>query len=864
MRDLMTPPRRTTLLLSLLAGAVAALGQVAAPPPTATPTPTARATPAPKPTPKPKPKSEKDLPPAYRAWLEEVDALITRAERRVFLELDKDYQRDAFIERFWASRDPYPDTARNEMKEQWEVRLATARQEFGGLKEDRARMLLLNGFPENRTKVACNVVLWPLEIWIYRPSERVREPLVIVFYRSFGNSGPFRIWYPGEGVATLFQAPTPGSNDVDLISEIGNRCMNGDQVAGAIAHIVRQGVLTYSSLMSAAERPAEAPTKEWVATFNAYSTDVPPEARPLPAELSISFPSRRQNRTIVQGLLSVPAGEAGRADLAGHQSYNFLVNGEILRGRRLFDSFRYKFDFPAATVGDKIPLAFERFLRPGDYTLIVRVEDLNGERFFRTERPLNVPTIDGDLPPSLDPETARILEEANAAIDTGDDTIQLVEPRGEMQAGLVRFDTLTTGTQITGVRFALDGKPILTKTRPPYSVELDLGNVPRSRLLRAEALDTAGETLAFDELLINASAHRFAVHLVEPRRGERYVASLRAEARVELPEGAVVERVELFLNETLVATLYQEPFSQPIVLPPGEAPAYVRAVAYLPDGNATEDLVFVNAPDYLEEVEVQFVELYTTVLDRAKRPLQDLRREEFGVREDGVAQKLVRFERVENLPIHVGVLLDISASMTERLDGARQAALDFLNSAIQPRDRAALITFNDRPNLTVKFTNEAAELAGGLAGLKAERGTSLYDSVIFSLFYFNGIKGQRAILLLSDGKDEGSRFSFDDALDFARRAGVAIYPIGLDLPRTEFDTRRVLKSLAEETGGRAFFIKEIAELSAIYAEIQSELRSRYLLAYQSSNTARDSKFRTVEVTVARPGADAKTLRGYYP
>ena len=79
----------------------------------------------------------------------------------------------------------------------------------------------------------------------------------------------------------------------------------------------------------------------------------------------------------------------------------------------------------------------------------------------------------------------------------------------------------------------------------------------------------------------------------------------------------------------------------------------------------------------------------------------------------------------------------------------------------------------------MKFTNDVTPLAGGLAGLKAERGTALYDSLIFSLFYFNGVKGQRAVLLLSDGKDEGSRFSYEDALDYARRAGVAIYAIGL-------------------------------------------------------------------------------------
>jgi len=660
--------------------------------------------------------------------------------------------------------------------------------------------------------------------------------------------------------------PALRGSDSQLFNEIASGCMNGDEIAGAISRVMAQGAMAYAMLLATAEKPVQGPSKEWVATFNTYSTDVPKEAARLPAELALSFPNRRQNRTVVQGLLTVAAQDAGRASLAGHDSFNFVVNGEVLRGKRLFDSFRYKFDFPAAQIAEKIPLVFERYLRPGDYKLIVRIEDLNGKRFFRTERALVVPAIEGDVgPPQLDAATAHLLAEANAAIDNGETTIKLVQPRGEMLAGLARFDTLTTGTEIAEVAFVLDGKAILTKNRPPYSVELDLGHVPRSRILRVEAKNAAGKMVAFDELLINASAHRFAVHLIEPQRGQHYDKSLRAEVRVELPEGEVVERVELYLNETLLATLYQEPFTQAIVLPPGGEAAYVRAVAYLPDGNSTEDLVFVNAPRYLEEVEVQFVELYATVLDRStKRPVANLTREDFQVSEDGVPQQLARFDQVENLPIHAGILLDISASMEPRLDPARQAALAFFASAIKPRDRAALITFNDHPNLTVKFTNDVGDLAGGLAGLKAERGTALYDSVIFSLFYFNGIKGQRALLLLSDGKDEGSRFSFEDALDFARRAGVAIYSIGLDLPRTEFETRRVLSRLAGETGGRAFFIKKVEELGAIYTELQTELRSRYLLAYQSTNASRDGKFRSVEVKVARPGAEAKTMRGYYP
>jgi VWFA-related protein len=289
---------------------------------------------------------------------------------------------------------------------------------------------------------------------------------------------------------------------------------------------------------------------------------------------------------------------------------------------------------------------------------------------------------------------------------------------------------------------------------------------------------------------------------------------------------------------------------------------YVRAVAFLPDGSSAEDRGFVNAPDLFEEVDVQFVELYTTAVDERGRPVEGLAQGDFRVAEDGVAQSVTRFERVRDLPIHAGILLDNSGSMRGSLDAVRRAALSFLQQAITPRDRAAIITFNRFPNLAVKLTNNHQALGGGLAGLTAEGETALYDSLIFSLYYFAGIRGQRAILVLSDGQDEASRFTFEETLEYARRAGVTIYTIGLGIPSG--DARGKLARLADETGGRSFFLSDLAGLEGIYRSIQEELRSQYLIAYQSSNTSGEDGFRTVELAVGRPGVKVKTITGYYP
>lgn len=823
----------------------------------------------------------------HQAWLVEVDSILTPEERATFEALEKEYQREAFIERFWQARDPYPDTVRNEMRETWSARVEQARFWFGSLKEERARLLLLNGPPVARLEGQCSGTTWPLEIWVYERSERIREDVVMfVFYRRFAQ-GPFRLWYPDEGLAMLMQFAPVGTSDSALLEEMSRSCMQRDDIAAALATILRRGRIDFQRVLETALAPIAPISREWVATFNSYSTDLPEGVANLSAELAIAYPGRRQSRSVMQGTLLVSTQGLTPADNAGARSFDFQLNGEILIGKKLFDAFRYKFDIPLAPAPGSgaagegtasgepgaapapaapaaIPLVFERFLRPGRYSLILKLEDLNGGGYFRQRVEIEVPAVEGPVPQEVDAFSAGIFAEANAALSTLDNTIRLIPPRGELQAGLVRFDSLTTGSAISEVLFTLDGRSILRKNRPPYSVELDLGEVPRTRTLRASAFDKQGTEVAWDEIQVNASSHRFRVRLIEPRRGAQYEKSLRAEAEVEIPEGGTLDRIEFFLNETLVATLYQEPFTQPIALPAEGGIAYVRAVAHQVDGNQTEDLVFVNAPDNLEELDVQFVELYTTVLDREAHPVRDLDASAFRVLEDGVPQEIARFEHLENLPIHVAILLDVSASMEPNLAQAKAAALKFYESAITPKDRGALIVFNDHPLLAVKLTNQLPALAGGLAGLKAERGTSLYDSVVFSLFYFNGVKGQRAILLLSDGKDEGSRFDVEETLDFARRAGVAIYTVGLNIPRTDSEVRKVLKKLAEETGGRNFFIKESTELEGIYDAIELELRSRYLLAYQSTNSSRELRFRIVDLEVGGSGLEAKTIRGYYP
>jgi len=411
------------------------------------------------------------LPEAYQAFLAEVEILLSDAERAAFLALAKDYQRDAFIKQFWEVRDTVQRTARNEFRESWESNFQQARELFGDVRDGRTRALLLNGMPYERLESNCSLILAPVEVWFYEPTPKYREPFVLVLYRKWG-AGPFRLWDPNEGIDVLFageSGPLGGGHSLGEIASNGSTGCGTDEharrMAAGIAWVMGQA-RDWIYIQARLDEPPKPPGGEWVSAFSSYSTDVPAGAAPLAAKLDLAFPGRWQSRTMTRAVVTVAPGAAGQARLGEARSYNLLLNGEVLSNGELFDSFRYKFDLPASETPEALPLTFERPLRPGDYTLIVKLEDVSSGKVYREERPLSVPLMTAAAPATSAPRTpeeaeaARRLAEADAALRSGDTTIKLVPPFGELRSGMQRFDTLTTGPGIEKVTFSLDGKPV--------------------------------------------------------------------------------------------------------------------------------------------------------------------------------------------------------------------------------------------------------------------------------------------------------------------------------------------------------------------------------------------------------------------
>lgn len=270
---------------------------------------------------------------------------------------------------------------------------------------------------------------------------------------------------------------------------------------------------------------------------------------------------------------------------------------------------------------------------------------------------------------------------------------------------------------------------------------------------------------------------------------------------------------------------------------------------------------------------VEVVSLNVTVTDSTSRYVTDLRQEDFSVFEDGAKQDLTFFNR-SNLPIALSLLIDSSASMEQRMEHAQEAAIGFARR-IRSQDLAQVVDFDSRVEIKLGFTNKVDELEAAIRSTSPGGSTALHNAVYISLKELAKIKARnteevrrQAIVVLSDGEDTSSLVSFEEVLELAKRSETAIYTIGLQPRETSAlrgfrEAEFVLRQLAQETGGRAFFAQKIEDLKDVYAQIADELSSQYSMGYASKNTKRDGAFRRLVVQVARPNVTARTKRGYY-
>jgi VWFA-related protein len=269
-------------------------------------------------------------------------------------------------------------------------------------------------------------------------------------------------------------------------------------------------------------------------------------------------------------------------------------------------------------------------------------------------------------------------------------------------------------------------------------------------------------------------------------------------------------------------------------------------------------------------VEVFRANFLMSVTDKRGRFVTDLKKEDFEVNESKKKQDILEFVAESNLPLRLAIVVDTSNSIRDRFKFQQEAAIEFVQSVVRRNvDKAIVVSFDTSAQLAVDLTDDTGKLEGAIRNLRPGGGTALYDAIYFAcrdkLMQDQPMyKFRRALVLLSDGDDNQSRYSRDQALEMAQKADVVLYTISTNITRIPTEGDKVLKYLSEETGGVTFFPFRASDLTQSFENIANELRSQYAILYRPEPLKLDGLYHPVEIKIkGRKDLIVRTRKGYY-
>jgi len=277
----------------------------------------------------------------------------------------------------------------------------------------------------------------------------------------------------------------------------------------------------------------------------------------------------------------------------------------------------------------------------------------------------------------------------------------------------------------------------------------------------------------------------------------------------------------------------------------------------------------VTGPDAKIVVEVPRVPLLFTVSDKKGRFVTDLEQKEFKILDNRKPQSILAFNRESNLPLRIGILIDTSNSVRDRIRFEQEAAIEFIKSVLrEENDKAFLVSFDTAAELVVDFTHDLEKLSKGVRSLRAGGGTAFYDAI----FYACRDKlpedsppeqFRRALVILGDGDDNQSRVSREQALEMAHKAEAVVFTISTNRSGAQMGGDAVLKRFSEQTGGVSLQPFQVQDLGQSFENIANELRHQYFLLYAPSPFLADGRFHEVEIRTLAKDLRVRARKGYY-
>jgi len=497
-----------------------------------------------------------------------------------------------------------------------------------------------------------------------------------------------------------------------------------------------------------------------------------------------------------------------------------------------------------------------------------------GKQVGEAKTEVSVPEVGNPFTADLAPGESSTLPAAEAIVIAdeagtsptapgGGSKLKILPPDREAPIGILRLEA-SVDPPISKVEFYLEDKLILARSRPPYTVEIDLGEVPRKQTIRVIGYDASGKLIDEDAWAINQGSARLAVKILphpDPAAGK-----VRIKVAVQSIAGGVAKQVELYLNDKkLKAWANDGPYEITIPMSEYSRGDYLRATAIGDDGKEANDLRMLKGPNTtMESVRVDVVQLHISAVDKSNHFVTGLAQNDFKIQEDGKPQEVTGFEIAEKLPLTIGLVVDGSGSMEKAMPFVHEASAELFRGLIREKDKGFVIEFREQPRLIQSLTGDSAELQRAAREPSARGATALFDSVVLGLYQFRALQGRKALIVVTDGADNHSHVDYETLLRYARTAGAPIYFIAVNISVIDFGIRGQVNEIARESGGEVFHTSSPDKVREIVKRIEEELRSQYILAFRTDSQKPDGEYRAVTVAVDKPGVTARTIKGYIP
>jgi Ca-activated chloride channel family protein len=438
------------------------------------------------------------------------------------------------------------------------------------------------------------------------------------------------------------------------------------------------------------------------------------------------------------------------------------------------------------------------------------------------------------------------------------DNAQLVLKRGDHSEhkgeykGVVDL-AIDPGFEGAKVSVAVDGQKIADGVLSPYHVIVDFGPLPVQHKITITATGAKGKRVKWTETINQGNLPlSINVRQIEPRLFEVHATA---------PKEDPIEVVQLWDEGRLVAETREEPYRF-TVADSLVASGFVQVTARTKGGEETADFWSPAGNIVAEEMQVRTVPIFVSVVDRNGQTRDDVDRSQFRIIDNEAEGKIIEFGKAFDQPISIALLVDASASMTQSMQHASKAAQEFVQRALKDGDRCSITAIQDVPRRKQPLTSDRQAVEAALRDIKPTGRTALYDAVASAIRELREEKNRRAIVVMTDGGDTTSSYSYDDVHKMAREAGIPMYFIAYEGGDNELRDLDRLKYLAAETGG---FVATATQqnLLARYTAIEKDLRAQFAILYQVSDLAKPNQYRRVRVVLSSPKLEARTIKGYF-